>query len=330
MNSEDNQPTKDGFAESNQPAADGFAESNQPAEDGFAESNQPAEDGLPESNQPAEDGLPEEKIENETISKIQETSTHDIPNKKSTPTGMIVALVVVVAVAAFFAGSYFSNLDSDLVTKSEFKDAILKLESKIVNTQQAESQPSQSVKISLDDDPIRGDPNAPITILEFSDFQCPFCARFHVQTFPLLLEEYIDAGKVNLVYRDFPIQSIHPNALPAAVAAECANEQGKYWEYHDTLFEKQSVWSRLDSNAAISTFSQFATDVGLEQQQFDSCLGSGKYLEEVQHDISDGREYGITGTPGFFIGNEEIGFVKINGAQPFDIFKRVIDAQLGT
>jgi protein-disulfide isomerase len=272
----------------------------------------------------------EEKPQNENVSDIQEISNNNVQNKKSVPTGMIVALVVAVAVAAFFAGSYFSNLDSDVVTQSELKDAISKVESKIGSVQQAPSQPSQPVKISLDNDPIRGDPNAPITIVEFSDFQCPFCARFHVQTLPLLLEEYIDTGKVNLVYRDFPIQSIHPNALPAAVAAECANEQGKYWEYHDTLFEKQSAWSRLDSTTAVSTFSQYATDVGLEQQQFDSCLGSGKYLEEVQGDLSDGRDYDITGTPGFFIGNDEIGFVKINGAQPFDSFQRIIDAQLDT
>ncbi len=272
----------------------------------------------------------EGKTENENVIDLQEKPTLDIQNKKSAPTGMIVALIAVVAVAAFFAGSYFSNLDTDVVTQSDLEDAISKLESKIGNTQQAPSQPTQPVKISLDNDPMRGDPNAPITIVEFSDFQCPFCARFHVQTLPLLLEEYIDSGKVKLVYRDFPIQSIHPNALAAAVAAECANEQGEYWEYHDTLFEKQSGWSRLDSNAAISTFSQYATDVGLEQQQFDSCLGSGKYLEEVQGDLSDGRDYDITGTPGFFIGNGEIGFVKINGAQPYGSFATIIEEQLDT
>jgi protein-disulfide isomerase len=278
--------------------------------------------------------FPDEKSENDTVSDFQEISTNNIPNKKSVSTGMMVALIAVVAIAAFFAGTYFSNLDSDTITKSDLEDALSKFESKITaqpaSLQQAPSQPSQPVKISLDDDPIRGDPNAPITIVEFSDFQCPFCARFHVQTLPLLLEEYIDTGKVNLVYRDFPIQSIHPNALPAAVAAECANEQGKYWEYHDTLFEKQNSWNRLDSNTAISTFSQYATDVGLEQQQFDSCLGSGKYLEEVQGDLRDGRDYDITGTPGFFIGNDKIGFVKINGAQPFESFQRIIDAQLDT
>ncbi|MDH3677179.1 MAG: DsbA family protein [Nitrosopumilus sp.] len=244
---------------------------------------------------------------------------------------MMVVLLAVVAVAAFFAGSYFSNLDSDTVTKEEFEDAITRLESKIGSAQgPVPTQPLQPTKISVDDDPIRGDPNAPITIVEFSDFQCPFCARFHVQTLPLLLEEYIDKGKVNLVYRDFPIQSIHPNALPAAVAAECADEQGKYWEYHDTLFEKQSGWSRADSDTVISTFSQYASDIGLDQQQFDSCLDAGKYLEEVQNDLSDGRDYDITGTPGFFIGNDDIGFVKINGAQPFDSFKKIIDAQLDT
>jgi protein-disulfide isomerase len=277
----------------------------------------------------SKNNLPDEIPENKE-SDIQEVSTNNIQNNKSPSTVMIVALVIAVAAAAFFAGTYFSNLDSDALTKSDLQDAISKLESKIGNTQQAPTQPSQPVKISIDNDPIRGDSNAPITIIEFSDFQCPFCARFHEQTLPSLLEEYIDEGKVNLVYRDFPIQSIHPNALPAAVAAECANEQGMFWEYHDTLFEKQSGWSRLDSNAVISTFSQYATDVGLEQQQFDSCLGSGKYLEEVQGDLSDGRDYDITGTPGFFIGNEEIGFVKLNGAQPFDSFKKVIDAQLDT
>jgi protein-disulfide isomerase len=294
-----------------------------------SEDSKPNEN-ISENDSSIEKGF-EEKVENKETSQPQEVSTHDHPNKKSTSSGMIVAFVAVVAIAAFFAGSYFSNLDSDVVTKSELEDAISRLESKIVSAQvPTPTQPPQPVRISLDDDPIRGDPNAPITIVEFSDFQCPFCARFHEQTLPLLLEEYIDQGKVNLVYRDFPIQSIHPNALPAAVAAECANEQGKYWEYHDTLFEKQSGWSRADSNTVISTFSQYATDIGLEQQQFDSCLESGKYLEEVQGDLSDGRDYDITGTPGFFIGNSDIGFVKINGAQPFDSFKRVIDAQLNS
>ena len=274
----------------------------------------------------------EEKIiknENKVIKREEDFISNTSP-KKSTPTGIIIALVAVVAVAAFFAGLYFSNLDTNQVTKSDLDDAISRLESKIGNNLPSPTLPLQPVKISLDDDPIRGNPDAPITIVEFSDYQCPFCARFYAQTLPLLLEEYIDEGKVNLVYRDFPVQRIHPNALSAAAAAECADDQGKYWEYHDTLFEKQNAWAKLDSNSAISTFSQFATEIELEQQQFDNCLKSGKYLEEVQADFNDGKNYQVTGTPGFFIGNEDIGFVKIIGAKPYDAFKKVIDAQLNT
>ena len=294
-----------------------------------SEKNGPTNDGFEENSEIKNNVSPEDKFEEEPEIKISQPT---LQKKKAVPSGLIVALIVVVGVASFFAGTYFSNLNSDVITKSDLDNAISKLESKIESVQQAPSQapsqPLQPVKISLDDDPIRGDPNAPITIVEFSDFQCPFCARFHTQTLPAILEEYIDAGKVNLVYRDFPLESIHPNALPAAVAAECANEQGKYWEYHDMLFETQNGWSRLSSEAVISTFSEYAGEVGLEQEQFDSCLESGKYLEEVKNDLSDGRAYDITGTPGFFIGNDEIGFVKLSGAQPFDSFKQVIDAQL--
>jgi len=296
-----------------------------------------SEDNLKESTvneNPIEETLTsnstDESIEETSIPKNTRETFSESNVKKSTPTGMIIAMIAIVAVAAFFAGSYFSNLNSDTVTQSDLDSAIAKLESKIASIQSPSGLPSQPIKISADNDPVRGNPDAPITIIEFSDFQCPFCARFHVQTLPSILEEYIDTGKVNLVYRDFPIQSIHPNALPAAVAAECANEQGKYWQYHDTLFERQNTWSKLDTGSVISTFSQYAADVGLEQQQFDSCLGSGKYLQEVQQDLNDGRTYDITGTPGFFIGNENIGFVKIDGAQPFESFKRVIDSQLGT
>ena len=283
-----------------------------------------------EDSPPKEKFDSEEIIKNEEKPKVPETISKETKKMKSENTKLIIALMIVIGIAGYFSGSYFSNPDSELVTKTELAEALLEFESKIESTQQLPSQPSQPVEISLDNDPIRGDPNAPITIVEFSDFQCPFCARFHVQTLPPLLEEYIDTGKVNLVYRDFPIQSIHPNALPAAVAAECANEQGKYWDYHDALFEQQSGWSRLDSNSAIAAFSQYATDIGLEKQQFDSCLETGKYLEEVQGDLSDGRDYDVTGTPAFFIGNEQIGFVKLNGAQPFDSFQQVIDAQLGS
>ena len=152
-----------------------------------------------------------------------------------------------VGVAAFFAGSYTSNLNSNQISQEDLEEAIAKLELKILQNQLPTEQPKPPVKISADNDPIIGNLDAPITIIEFSDFQCPFCARFHIQTLPLLLEEYIEPGKVKLVFRDFPIQSIHPNALPASIAAECANEQGKFKEMHDALFENQNEWNKQET-----------------------------------------------------------------------------------
>jgi len=162
---------------------------------------------------------------------LNQNNNGKISVKKSTFNGLIIGLIVVVGIAAFFAGSYTSNLNSEQISEEDLREAIAKLELKMLQNQLPTEQPKVPMKISADDDPIMGDPDAPITIIEFSDFQCPFCARFDSQTLPLILEEYIEQGKVKLVFRDFPIQSIHPNALPASVAAECANDQGKIQRY---------------------------------------------------------------------------------------------------
>ncbi|MCE9651902.1 MAG: DsbA family protein [Nitrosarchaeum sp.] len=261
--------------------------------------------------------------------KKSETDKGKISMNKSAFNALMISVIAASLVAAFFAGSYV-NLKSDQVTKSELNSAIVKLESKISENQQPQQANVKPTDISTDNDPIRGDQNAPITIVEFSDFQCPFCARFQTQTLPLILEQYVDTGKVKFVFRDFPIQNSHPNAMPAAVAAECANEQNKYWQFHDELFENQGVWNKMAITNATKVFKEFATKLDLNQDQFNSCLDSGKYIGEINSDLNDGRKYGITGTPGFFIGNEKIGFVKVNGAQPFEVFKSVIDSQLNT
>ena len=259
---------------------------------------------------------------------FDDDSKIQLTQNKSKSMGLIIGLVIAVGAAAFFAGMYASNMNSNQISQEDLDDAIAKLELKILQNRLPTNQPSEPVKISADDDPVIGNPNAPITIIEFSDFQCPFCARFHVQTLPLLLEEYIEQGKVKLVFRDFPIQSIHPNALPAAVAAECANEQGQFKAMHDMLFDNQNQWSKQETDIALSIFSQYATEIQLDQNTFDSCLTSGKYIEEIRNDLEDGRSYDVTGTPGFFIGNDDIGYVELKGAQPFESFKKVIDAQL--
>jgi len=259
---------------------------------------------------------------------FNQNNTSKIFIKKSTFNGLILGLVLVIGIAAFFAGSYVTNLNSNQISEKDLDDAIAKLELKILQNQLPTKQPQLPVKISADNDPIIGNPDAPITIIEFSDFQCPFCARFHSQTLPLILDEYIEQGKVKLVFRDFPIQSIHPNALPASIAAECANEQGKFKEMHDMLFDNQNEWNKQDTVDALSSFSQYATNIQLEQETFDSCLTNGKYIEEIKKDLDDGRDYGVSGTPRFFVGNDQIGYVELKGAQPFESFKKIIDAQL--
>jgi len=248
--------------------------------------------------------------------------------KKSIFNGLIIIIIITIGIAGFFAGSYTSNLNSDQISQEELKEVIAKLELKILQNQLPSNQPKIPLKISTDNDPIIGNPNAPITIIEFSDFQCPFCAKFHIQTLPKIIDEYIKEGTVKLVFRDFPIQSIHSNALPASLAAECANEQGKFKEMHDKLFDKQNEWNNKNIDNVIILFNQYALEIGLEEEKFDSCLRNGKYVEEIQKDLNDGRTYGISGTPGFFIGNDKIGFVELKGAQPFESFKKVIDSQL--
>jgi protein-disulfide isomerase len=177
------------------------------------------------------------------------------------------------------------------------------------------------VEISVDDDPALGSEDAPVVIVEFSDFQCPFCKRFHQQTLPLIISEYVEAGKVRFVFRDFPLTRIHPQAEPAAQAAECADEQGKFWEMHDLLFERQTEWSGNPQARAI--FESYARELELDEPEFSACLEAGRYAEEIRKDLQDGVRYGVSGTPAFFING-----VKLEGAWPFGKFIELIEAAL--
>ena len=171
----------------------------------------------------------------------------------------------------------------------------------------------------IDDDPFLGDKNAPLTIIEFSDFQCPFCKRFRDDTFDQIKSQYINTGKVKFVYRDFPLNSIHPKAEKAAEAGECADDQGKFWEMHDKIFEGQSIWA----TSGVSVFKQYAQELKLDTKKFNDCLDSGKYEDEVNKDLNDASASGGRGTPYFLIGNQPL-----SGAQPFSAFQQAIEAQL--
>lgn len=191
-------------------------------------------------------------------------------------------------------------------------------------TQQQQQQPSIIPSVSLDNDPIEGKKDAPVTLVEFSDYQCPFCKRTFDDTMPQLKEKYIDTGKIKHVFRDYPMP-FHQNGMPAAIAANCANDQGKYWDYHNILFSKQTEWENLSSNATNAKFKEYAKDIAnIDASKFNSCLDSEKYKDEVDKDIADGSLYGVSGTPTFYIGNEEKGYTQIVGAQPLASFENII------
>jgi len=254
---------------------------------------------------------------------------------KSTYNNMLKGLIAAVAIAAFVGGysvGTFDNSDSG-ISGEELKEILSEIKINTIAPQPAQQpgQPSapQIIQVSIDDDPFKGNENAPVTIIEFSDFQCPFCLRFYEQTLPAIIENYVDTGKVKFVYRDLPLDSIHPNARPVHIAAECADEQGKFWEYHDILFDKQVEWQRLSSSDLQSTLTQYGSDLGLESASFEACLESDVIADEVNKDTLDAARYGATGTPAFFIGNEKDGFIKLSGAQPYPVFQAAIDAHLG-
>ena len=176
-----------------------------------------------------------------------------------------------------------------------------------------------------DDDPMKGNPNAPLTIVEFSDFQCPFCSRFYHDTLSQIDQNYIQTGKVKLVYRDMPLENLHANAFAAHVAAECANKQGKFWNYHDILFEKQIEWKSLSPIDVKSKFIEYSQSLSMSKSSFESCLNNPSISDEIRKDMSDASQYGVSGTPTFFIGNEKLGFTMLVGAQPYPAFQATID-----
>ncbi len=169
------------------------------------------------------------------------------------------------------------------------------------------------------DDPIIGNAKAKVTIVEFSDFQCPFCRRFWKDTYGQLKKEYIDTGKVRLVIRAFPL-SFHPAAKPAAVASLCAKEQGKFWEYRDKVFGEQEKQGQQTVTFGLPELKSWAAAIGLNAQQFNACLDAQKYAGKVDADTAAGSAAGVSGTPSFFINGQQV-----VGAQPFSAFKKIID-----
>ncbi|MBX3047482.1 MAG: DsbA family protein [Anaerolineales bacterium] len=174
----------------------------------------------------------------------------------------------------------------------------------------------QRYDIPIDaDDPVFGPADAPVTIVEFADFQCPYCVRHFEQTHPLIVEQYGD--QVRFVFKNYPLRSIHPDADAAAQAAECAQEQGKFWEYHDLLFGGTLGLGR-------EAYAGYADQLGLDADALLTCLDEGRYAESVQRDYELAQQLGVSSTPTFFING-----IAMVGAYPISAFQTVIDFELG-
>jgi protein-disulfide isomerase len=211
---------------------------------------------------------------------------------------------------------------------SEIKKEIKDLKG-LINTRQAQrpTPPPKPAtgKTGIKDDPFIGSPDAPLVLVEFSDYQCPFCAKFFSNTLPQIKKEYIETGKVRYVFKDFPLR-FHKQAQKAAEAAHCAGEEGKYWELHDKLFENQSRLSEKD-------LIDHAQKLGLNMEAFKSCLDDNRFAEGIKKDMEAGQKgSGVTGTPSFLLGRvNDKGEVEgdiIRGARPYEAFKDGIEALL--
>lgn len=232
-----------------------------------------------------------EKEEEKTVSRVGKTNPLLIPG-------------AIIAAGALIAGAVVYSNSAGIGARTRGTTAAVSLGQKIAtgNIQ--------------DDDPALGNPNAPVTIVEFSDFQCPYCEKFFQGTERQIIEKYVKTGKVRFVYRDFPLSSRHPMAQKAAEAGECAHEQDKFWEYHNMIFKNQP-----DLNA--DNLKKWARDLGLDAGKFNACLDGSKYAGEVQKDLDDGVALGVTGTPTNFINGKFI-----EGAVPFNQIEPLIESAL--
>jgi protein-disulfide isomerase len=222
-----------------------------------------------------------------------------------------------VAFAAGMIASYFAFAYPLQGKLKSAESQIAVLQQGANDSQQAAAADAQAVKrydIPTEGFPSRGPADAPIVIVEFSDFECPYCIKWFSETWPQIQSKYGD--KVRLVYRDFPLYGVHSSAEPSALAANCANEQGKFWQYHDALFSGKYALSR-------ASFEAIAADLGMDPTKFNACLDTQKFKTSIDSDVQFASNLGIQSTPTFFING-----LALVGAQPFSVFDKVITMEL--
>jgi protein-disulfide isomerase len=282
------------------------------------------------------DGTSDDKNTNANSNTKTNNNNNVISIKRSTFTKLAVVGVAALMVASFFGGYTWR---ATVIPSGQAGPTLAAANQGLQQQQQpvaqapggmapgqqpgAAPQPTKVAAVNIDGAPTKGKADAPVTMVEFADFQCPFCGRFVTDSLQQIMKKYVDTGQVKFVYEQYPLP-FHPNAQPAAMAAECANAQGKFWPMHDKLYATQTTWESQDSAAVKNKFKQYAAGLGLNAQSFNSCLDSSKYSDKIQKESSQGAQYGVSGTPTFYIGNQKAGYTQIVGAQPVTSFDQLI------
>jgi protein-disulfide isomerase len=249
---------------------------------------------------------------------------------------MVLAAVLLVGPASAYASEDVLSLRKDVEVlrkdMDEIKRVLISILPVLVKNEGVDGSPQvvppqrvetpQSATVSIDGSPSMGKSEVSLVLVEFSDYECPFCARFNAEVLKQVKREYIDSGRLRFVYKDFPLP-FHQNAMKASMAARCAGEEGRYWEMHDALLKNQQNLGDVDG---------LVKRTGLNAATFNECMEGRKYEDAVQRDLSDGRALGINGTPTFILGRlDASGKVTgdvIQGAMPYAVFKTKIEALL--
>ena len=233
--------------------------------------------------------------------------------------GAAIAAVSVLLVFFVLGSDFGQDLKKD--AKTQENDDIVK------GIKVTQENSDNKIKLSIFTDngsPTLGSASAPITIVEFGDYQCFYCNRFFHTTEPDIMKNYIETGKAKMIFKDFTI--IGQDSINAAHAAHCADEEGKFWEYHDVLYNN---WTGENNGwASAENLAKFAKQIDLDENAFYSCMTDGRYNELIKASNSDARTLGLTGTPGFFIISPDNTIARVSGAQPYDVFEEILTNKL--
>jgi protein-disulfide isomerase len=238
--------------------------------------------------------------------------------------GLISAVCAIVPAglrAQASGGSYDADIQELKKGQAEIKQELKEIR-KILTPEPVTVAEALEAVVAVGDIATQGSKNAPLTMIEFSDYQCPYCKRHVEQTVPALVKDYVATGKMRYAFRDFPLAAIHPLAAKAAEAARCAGDQGKYWEMHDRMFARQDELQTEKLPA-------HAEAIGIDAAKFRACLDQGRHAAAVQKDVAEGTKIGVRGTPSIVIGTSDGASVKnaviIRGAHAVETFKAEID-----